>query len=129
MEPTTSKLCQAGVQQASQDEEQAGLDWPGKNRQRQKNAASIVELYKVRQNRDQLLAHRSRGRWDHLVDHCLLKRSEQDAWYQISQGSWQLIKTCPPPLGEDMVLGSVHVKLHAYTNICGEESWLDTGVS
>lgn len=36
MEPTASKLCQAGVQQASQDEEQAGLDWPGRNRQRQK---------------------------------------------------------------------------------------------
>lgn len=36
LEPTASKLCQAGVQQASQDEEQAGLDWPGRNRQRQK---------------------------------------------------------------------------------------------
>lgn len=36
LEPAASKLCQARVQQASQDEEQAGLDWPGRNRQRQK---------------------------------------------------------------------------------------------
>lgn len=65
MEPAASKLCQAGAQQACQDEEQAGLGWPGKNKQRhqkKKKAASTVESNKVRQNPNQGLAHHPWGR-------------------------------------------------------------------
>lgn len=48
LEPT-AWLCQARVQQASQDE-QAGLDWPGRNRQRRKCSVSGWIWTKVRQS-------------------------------------------------------------------------------